>query len=152
MCLCLKGVWRNNCLFDLIIFLVRIMIILVYFIYNLFFYSSVVREFLSALKIDIYIFTVYDNCTTNSPHKIEHFRMTCVFFLFCVFVQKTKRAVRRPSSALGRTCASLSVGSVTGTKTVLMGPTRASKLAVVRLDWAHRTLLPVTLHSLAFQT
>lgn len=75
-------------------------------------------------------FTLYDNSTTNSPHKIEHFCMTCVVF---VLVQKTRRAVRRPSSAPGRTCASLSVGSVMGTKTVLMGPTRASKLAVVRL-------------------
>lgn len=66
MCLCLKGVWRNLIeLKYLIIFLVHIMNILVYFIYNLFFYSSVVREFLSALKIDIYIFTAYDNCTTT---------------------------------------------------------------------------------------
>lgn len=65
MCLCLKGVWRNLIkLKNVIIFLVRIMIILVYFIYNTF-YSSVVREFLSALKIDIYMFTVYDNCTTT---------------------------------------------------------------------------------------
>lgn len=60
----------------------------------------------------------------------------CIFVMFVcyfVFVQRTKRAVQRPSSALDHTCASLSVGSVTGTRTVLMGLMRASKLAVVRL-------------------
>lgn len=91
------------------------------------------------------------------------------FFLFFVFVQKTKRAVRRPSSALGRTCASLSVGSVTGTKTVLTGPTRASKLAVVRLTglivhccpshWTHwlfrhnhLPFVPIQIHQLLVMT
>lgn len=80
MCLCLKGVWRNNCLFDLIIFLVRIMIILVYFIYNLF--SQCPEDW----HLHIYsIWQLHNKQSTQNrtfPHDL------CVFFCFVSLFRK----------------------------------------------------------------
>lgn len=61
------------------------------------------------------------------------------FFFF--FAQKPKPAVQRRSSVLDHTCVSLSVGSVMGIKTVLMGLTRVSKLAVVSVDFGSNNTL-----------
>lgn len=49
--------------------------------------------------------------------------------------QRPKPAVRRRSSVPDHICVSLSVGSVTETKTVLMELTRVSKLAAVSDGW-----------------
>lgn len=55
--------------------------------------------------------------------------------------QRPKPAVRRRSSVLDHICVSLSVGSVTETKTVLMELTRVSKLAAVSDGWGLKTYI-----------